>query len=98
MADGFRVEADELAQVSKELREATGSMGGAMHALDSTSPQVTGHRMLDMACAGFADNWKYGLKQLNETLHAINEGLDVTVKAYRESDEAIRRTMTGQVA
>ncbi|MEU3495635.1 hypothetical protein [Kitasatospora cineracea] len=34
MAQGtFRVEVDELGRVSKELAEATGSMGGALHAL-----------------------------------------------------------------
>ncbi|WP_030462045.1 WXG100 family type VII secretion target [Kitasatospora sp. NRRL B-11411] len=99
MAQGtFRVEVDELGRVSKELAEATGSMGGALHALGRTSPQVTGQRELDGACAAFADDWKYGLKQLNETLHAISEGLDVTVRAYRETDETVRRVMAGEAA
>ena len=98
MAGGFRVEADELAKVSTNLREATSSMGGAMHSLSNASPQVTGHYQLDGACGRFAGDWKYGLKQLNETLQAITEGLDVTVKAYRETDETVRQTMTGQVA
>ncbi|QKW18122.1 hypothetical protein HUT16_02750 [Kitasatospora sp. NA04385] len=97
MAQGtFQVEVDELGLVSKELAEANNSMGGAMHALGRTSPQVTGHRALDGACASFAEDWKYGLKQLNETLHAISEGLDVTVRAYRETDELVRRVMAGE--
>ncbi|MEV7175691.1 WXG100 family type VII secretion target [Kitasatospora sp. NPDC093679] len=98
MATGFRVEADELGQVAKELGEATGRMGGAMHALERTVPQVTGEQSLDMACAMFADDWKFGLKQLNETLQAIGQGLEATARAYRQTDQAIRETMAGKVA
>ncbi|MBP0450684.1 hypothetical protein J5Y04_14185 [Kitasatospora sp. RG8] len=98
MADNFRVDASELGQVSKELREATGSMAGAMHALDKASPQVAGHLALDGACGHFGGEWKYGLKQLNETLHAIGEGLDATAKAYRETDEAIKGALTPKAA
>ncbi|MFJ6216494.1 WXG100 family type VII secretion target [Streptomyces sp. NPDC092296] len=94
----FRVEADELGQVSRELGEATGSMGGAMQALHKADPKVTGHLALDSACAGFSDHWKYGLKQLNEALRAIGDGLDATVRSYRQTDDAIRGTMTGQVS
>ncbi|MFD8693315.1 WXG100 family type VII secretion target [Kitasatospora purpeofusca] len=98
MADKFRVDAGELGQVSQELREATGSMAGAMHALDRASPQVAGHFALDGACAHFGGEWKFGLKQLNETLHAIGAGLDATAKAYRDTDAVIQGTLTGKVA
>ncbi|MEV8100111.1 hypothetical protein [Kitasatospora sp. NPDC085879] len=92
------MEADELGQVAAELREATAGMGGAMHALDGTSPRVTGHQWLDGACEHFAEDWKYGLKQLDETRRAIGEGLGTTVRSYRATDEAIRTTMAGRAS
>jgi len=98
VANGFRVEANDLGQVSQELREATGSMAGAIHALGKASPQAAGQFELENACAGFADDWSYGLKQLNETLHAISEGLDATAKAYRDTDAAIKAPFAGKAA
>ncbi|MFI9330218.1 hypothetical protein ACIGZJ_22060 [Kitasatospora sp. NPDC052868] len=60
MANSFRVDASGLGQVSKELREATGIVVGAMHALEKASPQVAGHLALDGACGHVGGEWKYG--------------------------------------
>ncbi|MCX5208170.1 type VII secretion target [Kitasatospora sp. NBC_00240] len=98
MGQTFKVEADELGQLSKELGEATQSMGGAVHALEQTNPKVTGEAGPDMACEGFGHDWSYGLKQLTEALQAIGKGLDATARGYRRTDDVIRRTMSGQVA
>ncbi|MEV4613201.1 hypothetical protein AB0K43_11455 [Kitasatospora sp. NPDC049258] len=69
-----------------------------MHALERSAPNVTGHLQLDGACETFADSWKYGLKQLNESLNAIGEGMTATARSGRQADEAVRIAMAGQAA
>ncbi|GHH82622.1 hypothetical protein GCM10018781_67930 [Kitasatospora indigofera] len=94
----FRVQADQLDGLGRELEEAVGSMRGAMSALRGTQPQVVGHEALELACDGFGEGWSFGLKQLGETLKALGGGLQATAKGYRQADEAVRKVMSGQVS
>ncbi|MFF1949807.1 hypothetical protein [Kitasatospora herbaricolor] len=94
----FRVEADQLDGLGRELDEAVGSMRGAMAALRGTQPQVVGHEALEFACGGFGEDWSFGLQQLGETLKALGGGLEATAKGYRQADAAVHNVMSGQVA
>jgi len=95
MAGNFQVETDRLESLSRELRDGVGSMGAAMHSMETTGPKTTGSKELDHACDDFQEKWEYGLKQLRKSTESVAKALEATARAYRQTDEELARAFGG---
>lgn len=98
MSFDFRVDAEQLQLLARQLGETTGSMAAAMRAMETTGPKTTGSKRLDHACDDFQEKWEYGLEQLARTVEAVTKGLEETVVAYRHTEAALTAVYQGAAA
>ncbi|MFH8678517.1 hypothetical protein [Streptomyces lydicus] len=53
-----------------------------------------GNGQIDQAGAEFKSAWEFGISQIAAVTDAIREGLQVTARAYHETDSAIQQAFT----
>ncbi|MFG2223782.1 WXG100 family type VII secretion target [Streptomyces sp. NPDC048644] len=85
----FTVDVEELGSLSTRLDRCTESMKHAGSDLRSASVGDLGNGQIDKAGAQFKSSWEYGISQIAEITDAIRQGLQVTARAYNDTDSAI---------
>ncbi|MGW8551594.1 hypothetical protein [Streptomyces tubercidicus] len=89
----FAVDIEELGTLSTRLDRCTESMKHASGELRSASVGDLGNGQIDEAGADFKSAWEYGISQIAGITDAIREGLQVTARAYHETDGAIQQAL-----
>ncbi|MEU9121331.1 hypothetical protein AB0C96_16010 [Streptomyces sp. NPDC048506] len=87
----FTVDVEELASLSTRLDRCTESMRYASGDLRSATVGDLGNGQIDEAGADFKSAWEFGISQIAAVTDAIREGLQVTARAYHETDSALQQ-------
>ncbi|WP_411141212.1 hypothetical protein [Streptomyces sp. x-80] len=87
----FNADVEELGSLSMRLERCTESMKRAGSNLRNASVGGLGNSRIDKAGADFKSSWEFGISQIAEVTHAIREGLQVTARAYNETDSAVQQ-------
>ncbi|GCD44304.1 hypothetical protein [Streptomyces paromomycinus] len=90
MGGYFKVEADNLGRLLKDLHDSQDNMRKALSALKDTGPKSTGAEALDNACDEFHDSWDNAIKKIADGTQAIEEKLKQVKQNYESLENALR--------
>ncbi|MEU6959970.1 hypothetical protein [Streptomyces chrestomyceticus] len=90
MGGYFKVEADNLGRLLKDLHDSQDNMRKALGALKDTGPKSTGAEALDNACDEFHDSWDNAIKKIADGTQAIEEKLKQVKQNYESLENALR--------
>ncbi|GAA2660644.1 hypothetical protein [Streptomyces lunalinharesii] len=90
----FTVDVEELGSLATRLERCTESMKSASGDLRSATTGNLGNGQIDSSGANFKSSWEYGIDQITELTDAIKQGLQITARAYSETDNAVRQAFS----
>lgn len=90
MGGYFKVEADDLGRLLKDLHDSQENMRKALAALKDVGPKSTGAETLDNACDEFHDSWDNAIKKIADGTQTIEEKLKQTKSNYEAIEHALR--------
>ncbi|MER8186244.1 type VII secretion target [Kitasatospora sp. NPDC094015] len=90
MGSFFSVEIGDLDTLIADLHRSQDNLRTALDAMRDTGPKSTGSQSLDHACDEFHDSWDDAIKKIADGTQQVEEGLNITKKAYAETDQALR--------
>ncbi|MGW6914540.1 WXG100 family type VII secretion target [Kitasatospora sp. NPDC054939] len=90
MGDSFRIDLARMRTVSRQLGECGERMGSVAERLESLGRGgQTGSSRLDSAVREFEEEWHDGIGRMARLATGLREGLDATLKAYGETEQAV---------
>lgn len=89
--DYFRVDMPGMDRFVGDLSRCGEEMRNAASRLKEIGSRGLGTKALDEACEYFQDTWHHGIGKVSELAGKMLEGLQETLKVYREAEESIRK-------
>lgn len=93
MADYFQVELDTLNQYLTSLQEAQRELADLPRLLSGVDYRL-GNDKLDAAAEDFQESWRYGAKQLGESVAETTEAVRTVRQAYLGADGDVAGAMS----